>query len=168
MAFCQCVLEAELERSELAMAKAKPKVFRFAMPYGAYPGYTWKGQTNAQTVGHIRAAMAALGKVSGAKFVEEKKTSKAHIKIYFQNIANGGQYEGNGKIVFNVNFQPASAAMARAWVQHEVMHFLGYRAAPAADRWHHSTLATEVYHIAGNGTSLGSHFIAWMKTQYGV
>lgn len=165
--FCGCELEAP-EPLMAAVTKARPRTFRFAMPYGVYSWYTYKGMTNAQMIAAIRSAMADLSKVSGAKFVEERKTSKADIKIYFTTaMTAGAQYVGSGNIWCNAN-RKVTPVIAKAWIQHETMHFLGYRASPAHDNFGHSTIKTEVYHWAGSGTVLGAHFTNWMRARYGA
>lgn len=164
--FCNClVVEPVLTEANLT---GKPRTFTFAMPYGSYPAYAWKGLGNAQTLKIIRATYAELSKLSGAKFVETSKTSKADIRVYFQNIANGGQYEGNGKIKFSNSRAGVTAKIARIWLIHETQHFLGYRASPPADKFHHSTNKAEIFHAWGSGEQYGAHFTNWMKSRFGA
>ena len=146
----------------------RSRAFKFQMVYGTYPGFAFNGMNNSQTVAVIRKAMADLSKLSGAKFVETSNTSKANIRVYFQNIKNGGQYEGNGKIKFSNSRKGLTPPIAKAWVQHEVMHYLGYRASPPADKFYHSTIKTEIFHGDGGGTAFGPHFTAWIQSRYGV
>ena len=162
--FCRCLV-APPELEEVA---ARGRTFTFGLPYGSYPAYAWPGIGNAQTVALIRTAFRELSAVSGAKFVETSKTSKANIRIYFSStITNGGQYEGGGKIKFS-NRRRVPPAIAKAWVIHEVQHFLGYRASPPADKHYHSRIKTEIFHGDGGGTAFGAHFLAWMRSRYGV
>jgi hypothetical protein len=163
---CFCNLDEELSFHS-ADFSATGRKFTFALPYGSYPAYKWANMTNAQTVAVIRSAFADLSKLSGAKFVETSNTSKANIRIYFNSsIENGGQYEGNGKIKFSTKRKPP-APIAKAWVQHEVMHYLGYRYAPPADKFYHSRIKTEVFHGDGGGTVLGAHFTNWLQSRFG-
>ena len=166
--FCGCKIEVDIEPVQMRVAAAKPRRFTYALPYGSHPNYSWLGMGNAKTLAVIREAFADLSKISGAKFVETSNTSKANIRVYFQNIKNGGQYEGNGKIKFSNSRKGLTPPIAKAWVQHEVMHYLGYRASPPADEFYHSTIKTEIYHGDGEGTVFGPHFTAWIQGRYGV
>jgi hypothetical protein len=167
-AFCGCDIETSDEPMLMAAAKAKPRKFTFALPYGGHPNYSWAGMGNAKTVAVIRAAFAELSKLSGAKFIETGNTSKANVRVYFQAIKNGGQYEGNGKIKFSNQRKGVTPAIGRAWLIHEVQHFLGYRASPPADKFYHSRIKTEIFHGDGGGTVYGPHFTAWMRGRYGA
>jgi hypothetical protein len=120
------------------------------MPWGNYPGYAFKGMTNAQTVSIIRKAMADLSKVSGAKFVESN--SSPHLRIYFTKVPYNaiGAYMGNGKIYLSQT-RPITAPIAGICVQHEAGHFLGVKASPAADKWGHCPDKTCVMNINGTG-----------------
>ena len=82
--------------------------------------------------------------------------------------ANGGQYEGNGKIKFSNTRRGVTPAIGRIWLLHEVMHYLGYRAVPPSDKFHHSRVAREIYHAAGSGPEFGPHFISWLRSRYGA
>lgn len=166
--FCKCKIEVDIEPVQMRVAAAKPRRFTYALPYGSHPNYSWLGMGNAKTLAVIREAFADLSKISGAKFVETSNTSKANIRVYFQNIKNGGQYEGNGKIKFSNSRKGLTPPIAKAWVQHEVMHYLGYRASPPADKVYHSTIKTEIYHGDGGGTVFGPHFTAWIQGRYGA
>lgn len=163
--FCGCTVIPP--KTELVEVSARPRRFTFALPYGSHPNYSWFGMGNARTVQVIRAAFAELSNQSGAKFVETANTSKANIRVYFQNIANGGQYEGDGKIKFSNSRRGVTPAIGRIWLIHEVMHFLGYRAVPPSDKWHHSQNAREIYHAAGSGPDYGPHFLNWLRGRYG-
>jgi hypothetical protein len=156
-----------VEQAE-AVLTGKGRTFTYGLPYGSHPNYSWKGLGNAQTLKVIRGAFAELSKQSGAKFVETSKTSKANIRIYFQNIADGGLYEGNGKIKFSNSRAGVTAKIGRIWLLHEVMHYLGYRAAPPSDKFYHSTNKNEIYHAWGSGEQYGAHFLNWMKSRYGA
>jgi hypothetical protein len=166
--FCKCKIEVDIEPVQMHVAAAKPRRFTYALPYGSHPNYSWLGMGNAKTLAVIREAFADLSKISGAKFVETSNTSKANIRVYFQNIKNGGQYEGNGKIKFSNSRKGLTPPIATAWVQHEVMHYLGYRASPPADKVYHSTIKTEIFHGDGGGTAFGPHFTAWIRSRYGA
>jgi hypothetical protein len=165
--FCRCLVVPAPEL-ELREVKARGRTFTFALPYGNHPNYAWLGLGNARTVQIIRAAFAELSRLSGAKFIETAKTSKANVRVYFQNIANGGQYEGDGKIRFSNSRKGVTPAIGRAWLIHEVQHFLGYRASPPADKFHHSRIRAEIYHGDGGGTVFGAHFTNWLRGRYGV
>jgi hypothetical protein len=166
-AFCGCTIVPLDEDQRLEVA-AKPRKFTFALPYGSHPNYSWWGMGNAKTVAVIRSAFAELSKLSGAKFIETGNTSKANVRVYFQAIKNGGQYEGNGKIKFSNQRKGVTPAIGRAWLIHEVQHFLGYRASPPADKFYHSRIKTEIFHGDGGGTVYGPHFTAWMRGRYGA
>jgi hypothetical protein len=163
---CFCNLDEELSFHS-ADFSATGRKFTFALPYGSYPAYKWANMTNAQTVAVIRSAFAELSELSGAKFVETASTSKANIRVYFQNIANGGQYEGNGKIKLSNQRKGVTPAIGRAWLLHEVMHYLGYKASPPSDKFGHSRNAKEIFHAWG-GNDFGPHFTNWLRSRYGV
>jgi len=59
-----------------------------------------------------------------------------------------------------------TAKIACIWLIHETMHFLGYRASPPADKFHHSRIAREIYHAAGGGPEFGPHFLNWLRSRY--
>jgi hypothetical protein len=148
-AFCGCEIEA-IDQPEL-MAAGKPRQFKFQLVYGHYPGFAFKGMNNAQTVGIIRKAMADLSKVSGAKFVES--SSKPHLRFYFmkQVTYNAiGVYMGNGKVYLSQT-RPITAPVAGICVQHEVGHFLGVKASPAADKWGPCPVKGCIMNINGTG-----------------
>lgn len=149
--FCGCE-ELPKENDSMAMrAAARSRTFRFNLVYGNYPGFAFKGMNNAQTVAVIRKAMADLSKVSGAKFVES--SSKPHVRFYFmaQVKYNAiGVYMGDGKIYLSQS-RPITAPVAGICVQHEVGHFLGVKASPAADKWGHCPDNKCVMNINGTG-----------------
>lgn len=145
------------------------RVFYYALPYGSYPGYSWSGVGNQQTLRIIRGAYSELSSISGAKFVETANTKRADIRVYFSHtISNGGQYEGNGKIKFSNTRKGVTPQIARNWVLHETMHFLGYKASPSSDKWGHSVNQGEIFHAWGSGASFGVHFTSWLRAKYGV
>jgi hypothetical protein len=165
-AFCGCDIEA-IDQPEL-MAAAKPRQFKFQLVYGHYPGFAFKGMNNAQTVGIIRKAMADLSKVSGAKFVES--SSKPNLRFYFmkQVTYNAiGVYMGDGKVYLSQT-RPITAPVAGICVQHEVGHFLGIKASPAADKWGHCPDKGCVMNINGTGPAWCSRCRGQLVAKYGA
>jgi len=165
-AFCGCDIEA-IDQPEL-MAAGKPRQFKFQLVYGHYPGFAFKGMSNAQTVGVIRKAMADLSKVSGAKFVES--SSKPHLRFYFmkQVTYNAiGVYMGDGKVYLSQT-RPITAPVAGICVQHEVGHFLGIKASPAADKWGHCPDKGCVMNINGTGPAWCSRCRGQLVAKYGA
>lgn len=165
--FCGCDIEADDEPMLMQAAKAKPRQFKFQLVYGSYPGFAFKGFSNAQTVAMIRKAMAALSKVSGAKFVES--SSKPHVRFYFMNPIKYnaiGVYMGNGKIYLSQT-RPVTAPVVHACVQHEVGHYLGIKANPAADKWGHCPTKSCIMNINGTGTAFCAKCTNWLRSRYG-
>lgn len=145
------------------------RVFNYALPYGSYPGYSWNGIGNQQTLKIIRGAYSELSKLSGAKFIETSDTRKANIRIYFSSsIKNGGQYDGQGKIKFSNTRKGVTPQIARNWVIHETMHYLGYKSIPSSDKFGHSLKEGEIFHAWGGGAEFGAHFTNWIRAKYGV
>jgi hypothetical protein len=167
-AFCGCDIETSDEPQLMAAAKAKPRQFKFQLVYGHYPGFAFKGMNNAQTVGIIRKAMADLSKVSGAKFVES--SSKPHLRFYFmkQVTYNAiGVYMGNGKVYLSQT-RPITAPVAGICIQHEVGHFLGIKASPAADKWGHCPDKGCIMNINGTGPAWCSRCRGQLVAKYGA
>jgi hypothetical protein len=165
--FCGCEIEADNEPVQMRTAKAKPRQFRFQLVYGNYPGFAFKGFTNAQTVAMIRKAMVALSSVSGAKFVES--SSKPSVRFYFINPIKYnaiGVYMGDGKVYLSQT-RPVTEAVVHACVQHEVGHYFGIKANPAADKWGHCRVGTCIMNINGNGTAFCGGCRGQLVAKYG-
>jgi hypothetical protein len=165
-AFCGCDIEASDKPMLMAAAKAKPRQFKFQLVYGHYPGFAFKGFNNAQSVAMIRKAMAALSTVSGAKFVES--SSKPHVRFYFVKQAeyNAIATYNDGKVKLSQT-RPVTAPVVHACVQHEVGHFLGIKAKPAADKWGHCRVASCIMNINGNGTAFCAGCRGQLVAKYG-
>jgi hypothetical protein len=131
-------------------ASMSGRTFRYQMVYGNYPAYAFAGMNNAQTVAVIRAAMAELSRVSGAKFVESSKSP--NVRFYFTKVPYNaiGAYMGKGKIYLSQT-RKITAAIAKICVQHEVGHYLGIKASPASDKWGHCPTKSCVMNINGTG-----------------
>jgi hypothetical protein len=165
-AFCGCDIEASDEPMLMAAAKAKPRQFKFQLVYGHYPGFAFKGFSNAQSIAMIRKAMAALSTVSGAKFVES--SSKPHVRFYFVKQAeyNAIATYNDGKVKLSQT-RPVTAPVVHACVQHEVGHFLGIKAKPASDKWGHCRVASCIMNINGNGTAFCAGCRGQLVAKYG-
>lgn len=165
-AFCGCDIELSDEPMLMAAAKAKPRQFKFQLVYGHYPGFAFKAFSNAQSVAMIRKAMAALSKVSGAKFVES--SSKPHVRFYFvkQVAYNAIATYKDGKVQLSQT-RPVTAPVVHACVQHEVGHYLGIKASPAADKWGHCPVASCIMNINGTGTAFCAKCTGWLIARYG-
>jgi len=167
-AFCGCEIETDDHPMLMAAAKAKLRTFKFQLVYGNYPGFAFKGMNNSQTVAVIRKAMADLSRVSGAKFVES--SSKPHVRFYFMKAVKYnaiGVYMGSGKIYLSQT-RPITAAVAGICVQHEVGHFLGVKANPAADKWGHCPTKSCVMNINGTGPQWCSRCRGQLVAKYGA
>ena len=165
-AFCGCDIEADDEPVLMAAAKAKPRQFKFQLVYGHYPGFAFKGFNNAQSVAMIRKAMAALSTVSGAKFVES--SSKPHVRFYFVKQAeyNAIATYNDGKVKLSQT-RPVTAPVVHACVQHEVGHYFGIKAKPAADKWGHCRVGNCIMNINGNGTAFCAGCRGQLVAKYG-
>lgn len=160
-------LEAEQRGERFAGVAGKGKTFTFAMPYGSYPGYVFGGLSNAQTLAIIRAGMRELSTLSGCKFVETSKTSKANLKWYVKaGIPALAQYQ-DGKIYIN-SARKINASIARMVTLHEPLHFLGYRSAPPSDKWDHCVDQNCIFHVNGTGTLICNHIKSWMRWKFGA
>lgn len=159
-------LAAESAGERWMGAQGKGKTYRFALPYGSYPGYVFGGLTNAQTVATIRAGMRELSTLSGCKFVETSKTSQAHLRWYVKpGIPALAQYQ-DGKIYIN-SARKVNLAIARMVTLHEPLHFLGYRSAPSGDKWYHCVDNTCVFNVNGGGTIICNHIRSWLRWKFG-
>jgi hypothetical protein len=102
--------------------------------------------------------MADLSKVSGAKFVES--SSKPHLRFYFMK-------QGDGKVYLSQT-RPITAPVAGICVQHEVGHFLGVKASPAADKWGHCPDKGCIMNINGTGPQWCSRCRGQLVAKYGA
>lgn len=161
---CEACAEEVWQAEDYSIAG---RTFRFQLVYGNYPGFAFKGMNNAQTVAVMRKAMADLSKVSGAKFVESSKNP--NIRFFFmKTVAHNaiGVYMGNGKIYFNQN-RAVTPPIAGICTQHEVGHFLGLKASPAADKYSHCPDKVCVFNINGNGPIWCGRCRSRLQAKYG-
>ena len=154
------------DQEGMVFASGKRRTFKFSMVYGNYPAYAFKGMTNVQTHGVIRRAMAALSKVSGAKFVESNKSP--HLRFYFTKVPYNaiGAYMGNGKVYMSQT-RPITAPIAEICIQHEAGHFLGIKASPAADKWGHCPDKKCIMNINGTGPTWCAKCRARLVAKFG-
>lgn len=165
--FCNCPGCFTDSMKQSQKVSNKRRLFKYQMVYGNYPGFAFKGMSNPQTTAIIRRAMAALGNVSGAKFVESN--SKPNVRFYFMKQVQYnaiGVYMGNGKIYLSQNRQ-ITPSVAEICVQHEVGHYLGIKARPASDKWGHCIDRNCVMNINGTGPVWCSKCRAIMISKYG-
>ena len=156
----------EHEHSIPPRASMSGRTFRYQMVYGNYPAYAFSGMNNAQTLAVIRAAMAELSTVSGAKFVESSKSP--NIRFYFTKVPYNaiGAYMGKGKIYLSQT-RKITVPIAKICVQHEVGHYLGIKASPASDKWGHCPDKTCVMNINGTGPKWCGKCKNQMTIRYG-
>lgn len=161
---CGCKLKAP---EPMQAARAAGRTFRFSFVYGSSPNYRWKGFTRDQSLVLMRQALAAMSSVSGAKFVENDRNP--HIRMYFTKVPYNalGAYMGSGKIYFSQT-RDVNERIIHTCVQHEVGHYLGMKANPAADQWSHCTIKKCHYHIDAGGTEWCSKCRGWLVQKYGV
>jgi hypothetical protein len=164
--FCLCKCMPRPISDDLT--KLAKKTFKYQMVYGNYPGFAFKDYSNAQTVSLIRAAMANLGSVSGAKFIESN--SSPHIRFYFMKTVTYnaiGVYMGNGKIYLSQT-RPVTPTVIKCAIQHEVGHYLNVKASPPADKWGHCGDVKCVMNINGTAKVWCSKCKAILVAKYGV
>jgi hypothetical protein len=166
--YCFCATEQSVEKLKNTRDYAlSGRVFKYQMVYGSYPGFAFKGMSNAQTLTVIRKAMAALSNVSGAKFTEVTKSP--NLRFYFMKEVQYnaiGVYMGNGKVYLSQT-RPITEPIANICVQHEVGHFLGVKASPASDKWGHCPTATCIMNINGTGPTWCPRCRAQLTSKYG-
>jgi hypothetical protein len=158
--------DGEEHEHPIPRASMSGRIFRYQMVYGNYPAYAFSGMNNAQTVAVIRAAMAELSTVSGAKFSESSRSP--HVRFYFTKVPYNAiaAYMGKGKIYLSQT-RKITTAIAKICVQHEVGHYLGIKAKPASDKWGHCPDKTCVMNINGTGPKWCSKCRAIMTSKYG-
>lgn len=163
--FCLCKCKPKPISDDLT--KLAYKTFKYQMVYGSYPGFAFKDYSNAQTVSYIRTAMATLGSVSGAKFLESN--SSPHIRFYFMKTVTYnaiGVYIGNGKIYLSQT-RPVTPTVISCAIQHEVGHYLNIKANPPSDKWGHCTDIKCIMNINGTAKSWCAKCKAIMVSKYG-
>lgn len=149
------------------ISKLAKKTFKYQLVYGNYPGFAFKDYSNAQTVAYIRAAMAELGGISGAKFIESN--SSPHIRFYFMKTVTYnaiGVYMGNGKIYLSQT-RPVTPTVINCAIQHDVGHYLNIKANPPADKWGHCGDIKCIMNINGTAKAWCSKCKAIMVSKYG-
>lgn len=161
---CGCRLEAP---EPMLAARAAGRTFRFSFVYGSSPNYRWKGFTRDQSLTLMRQAMAAMSSVSGAKFVESN--ASPHVRMYFTAVPYNalGAYMGSGKIYFSQTRQ-VNEQIIHTCVQHEVGHYLGLKAIPAADKWGHCTNRKCHMHIDAAGVEWCGKCKSQLIQRYGA
>jgi hypothetical protein len=145
-----CVHDAEPEPRRRA-TNTKARTYKFMLVDHWLPAFAFRGMTNVQTRDICRAAMADLSLVCGMRFIEDAATP--NIRIYFKNEVDHGAlgvYAGGGAIWMSRS-RTVSIPNAKTCVQHEVCHFLGLRANPAADGWGHCPTKACILNINGIG-----------------
>lgn len=164
---CLCGTETEGDIVEVRAVKAKARTFTYKLVYGNYPGFAFKGYNNPQTVRIIREGFANLGSKSGAKFVETTKNS-ANLKLYFQPTVtyNALAVYKDGKIYISQTRPIGTEKVGRIVVQHEALHYLGYKAQPAADKWGHAA-PPSIFDVNATSEVYHNHLLGWLIARYG-
>ena len=163
----QCFCGTEADLVEVRATKAKARTFTYKLVYGNYPGYAFKGFNNAQTVRIIREGFANLSSKSGAKFVETTKNS-ANLKLYFQPkvMYNALAVYVDGKIYMSQTRPIGTEKVGRIVVQHETLHYLGYKSQPSVDKWGHA-VPQSVFDINATSELYHNHLLGWLIARYG-
>lgn len=134
--------------------------------YGS--NFAARGFTKDKTNAMIQNAFNEMSKVSGLKILPWRKGLPVNFSIQFssQVYRNALAVMDKNKMIIS-SVRPMTENVFKTVIQHELLHFLKYKASPPADQWYHSTDKNCVYNINGNAPKLCAAEVNWLKTKYG-
>lgn len=141
--------------------------------YYAYSGYSkgpfnWKGFTKQQTDALIKQGFAELSKHSKMKVLPWSGKGKYHITVKFSNkVPYNALAVMDGNTMLINTTRPVKEVNCRSIVVHEFLHYLKYKANPAADKWGHSGDKNCAFNINGNVDKLCPAEIAFLQKKFG-
>lgn len=127
-----------------------------------------RGFTKEKTNAMIQNAFNEMSKVSGLKILPWRKGLPVHFSIQFSSqVSRNALAVMDKKKMIISSTRPMTEKVFKTVVQHELLHFIKYKANPPADKWYHSTDKSCVYNINGNAPKLCPAEISWLKSKYG-
>jgi hypothetical protein len=156
--------------------EAPNETFMAAKNY-TYMYYSYKNYNNSFAVRGfsrdktnlmIQNALNEMSKVSGLKIVPWRKGKPVHFSVQFSSKVtyNALAVMDKNKMIIS-SVRPMTEAVVKTVIQHEILHFLKYKANPPADKWYHSQDKKCVYNINGNAPSLCAAEQNWLRSKYG-
>ena len=130
--------------------------------------FAFAGFTASQTNTMIQGAYNDFSKYSGLKVVPWRKGNPVGFRLEFSDSVhyNALAVTQGSRIVLNRR-RPMTAAVVKTVVQHELLHVLGYKSVPSADKWGHCPVQDCIANINGTGTKLCAHLSSWLIAKYG-
>lgn len=143
------------------------KTIRYSyQSYGAR--FAFHGFTAAQSNAMIQGAYNDFSRYSGLKVIPWKKGTPVGFRIQFSDSVHYGALavtQGN-RITLNRK-RPMTKEVIRTVLQHELLHVIGYKSVPSADKWGHCPVKDCIANINGTGTKLCAHLSGWLLSRYG-
>jgi len=127
-----------------------------------------KGFSKEKTNTMIQNAFNEMSKYSNLKIFPWRKGLPVNFSIQFSSKVtyNALAVTSGSKIIVS-NTRPMTEKVVKTVMQHELLHYLKYKANPPADKWGHSTDKKCVYNINGNAPSLCAAEINFLQNKYG-
>lgn len=130
--------------------------------------FAFAGFTAAQTNAMLQAAYNDFSRYSGLKVIPWRKGYPVNFRIEFSDSVKYnaiGITQGN-RIIWSRS-RKVTPAVVKSCAQHELLHVLGYKSVPSADKWGHCPIKDCIANINGTGLKLCAHLSNWLRSRYG-
>jgi len=116
----------------------------------------------------IQNAFNEMSAVSGLKIMPWRKGKSVNFSIEFSSKVtyNALAVTDKSRIIVS-NTRPMTEKVVKTVLQHELLHYLKYKASQPADKYYHSRDNICVYNINGNAPKLCQEEINWLRSKYG-
>jgi len=148
---------------------AQKKVTYLYYSYKNYGNsFAVRGFSKEKTNAMIQNAFNEMSAASGLKILPWRKGKSVNFSIEFSSKVtyNALAVTSKSRIIVS-NIRPMTERVVKTVLQHELLHYLKYKASPAADKWSHSRDKDCVYNINGNAPKLCQAEINWLRSKYG-
>jgi hypothetical protein len=130
--------------------------------------FAFKGFTAQQSNAMIQAAYNDFSKYSGLKVLPWRKGTSVGFRVQFSDSVHYNALAvTQGNRITLSRRRPMTPAVIKTVMQHELLHVLGYKSAPSADKWGHCIHKNCIANINGTGTELCAHLLGWLRSRYG-
>jgi hypothetical protein len=157
-----------IEASDETFMAAKNYTYMYYSYKNYNSSFAVRGFSRDKTNLMIQNALNEMSKVSGLKIAPWRKGKPVHFSVQFSSKVtyNALAVMDKNKMIIS-SVRPMTEAVVKTVIQHEILHFLKYKANPPADKWYHSQDKKCVYNINGNAPSLCAAEQNWLRSKYG-
>ena len=130
--------------------------------------FAFAGFTAQQTNAMIQSALNDFSKYSGLKVIPWRKGNPVDFRMEFSDSVKYGAIAitQKNRIIWSRS-RKVTPAVVKSCVQHELLHVLGYKSVPSADKWGHCPDKSCIANINGTGLKLCAHLSNWLIAKYG-